>query len=491
MINRFFQKNDMLLLSTTAYILLPVFIFFALWTRVVFTIAFVALILWFLYSQRNSFVKNYQAVFDKSQKIKLAIILVFLFILVILSGAGGIIAQTSDYDKHNAILRDLITHNNPAIIKVPEGESGLLVYYIAYYLPSVVVGKLFGFNAAAMALMLWTYLGVVIGVMWLFRIFKKVSFLPIIVFTFFSGFDIFGTVVSSGRGGLKEIMHKEWWMSPFTLQISSTSSLLNWVPHMFIPAFMLTMLLYFYKDEKAIPDVTYLLVAASFLWSPFICLGLLPFFAYPVIRRLKHSGIKNIISLPSLLCCALMSAVTLLYITSSSTSGFDLKLVFFAYDVSLREIFTAYLMFMLFEVGLLFVLLKNTTQNKKVLYFTMVIFIASTLIHGGANNDFCMRVTIPAFIILFILFTEVFINALNNKKIVVSAICCIMVFLMSYTAINDIAARLIVTDNLFGNYYDELKSVANYHEDHRIYRDQYISLEYSDSLFAKLIMKQK
>ena len=93
---------------------------------------------------------------------------VCLFVLVVLwiyfSGIGSFSFQNGDHIVRNPIFRDLINYKWPVIYDLSKMSQNItsitgtdkvmFVYYFAYWLPSAVVGKIFGEAAANVALYL-------------------------------------------------------------------------------------------------------------------------------------------------------------------------------------------------------------------------------------------------------------------------------------------------------------------------------------------------
>ena len=87
------------------------------------------------------------------------------FAVLIQSGVGGFGPQDMDWHKHNAVLMDLIRSPWPVVYEA-DGDRMALVYYVAYYLPAAVAGKLAGWRAANLALLAWTWIGLTGVLLW-------------------------------------------------------------------------------------------------------------------------------------------------------------------------------------------------------------------------------------------------------------------------------------------------------------------------------------
>ena len=133
--------------------------------------------------------------------------LVFSFLIiftwVFFSGIGGFGFQNLDFLARNAVFHDLINYPWPVIydfsadstLKEMFGNTGALVYYFAYWLPSALVGKLLGWKIANFVLFIWTLVGVSLCILLITRYIGKASILIVLAFVFFSGLDIVGEIM--------------------------------------------------------------------------------------------------------------------------------------------------------------------------------------------------------------------------------------------------------------------------------------------------------
>ena len=146
---------------TIFYLTLPFIIFCMGWLRLSIAIPITALILWAIWQllQHQSPITNSQLPNSQST----FYLLLLTGIWVFLSGVGGYTFQNWDHHWRNAVLHDLITYDWPVIYSSPEkGPITMLVYYVGYWLPAALAGKIFGWQAANFVLFLWTWLGVLL-----------------------------------------------------------------------------------------------------------------------------------------------------------------------------------------------------------------------------------------------------------------------------------------------------------------------------------------
>jgi hypothetical protein len=89
-----------------------------------------------------------------------------------LSGIGGFVGQHSDYDKHNLIFQDLITHDWPVQYQNPIRQNPFLCYYVAYYLPVAALVKALGLTGGWIDGLSfgWGWLGIWLVLAWVARL---------------------------------------------------------------------------------------------------------------------------------------------------------------------------------------------------------------------------------------------------------------------------------------------------------------------------------
>ena len=138
---------------TWIYLTLPFIIFCMGWLRLSIAIPVTALILWILWQLLKQ-APNFDFRFPNSKSAFYLLLLTVLW--VFLSGVGGYTFQNWDHHWRNAVLYDLITYNWPVVYSSPEkGPITMLVYYVGYWLPVALAGKIFGWQVANFVLFLW------------------------------------------------------------------------------------------------------------------------------------------------------------------------------------------------------------------------------------------------------------------------------------------------------------------------------------------------
>lgn len=326
-------------------------------------------------------------------------ILVVAFGWTICVGAGGI-GYPNGYDwwKHNAMLKDLSQKPWPVVYDYPvaglEGEHQALVFYLAYYLPAAVVGKLAGWQAANLALFLWTLAGTFLVLCWVDNLVGARSWASALLFVAASGMDAVGVLLRAHRlPGLGE--HIEWWASVW--QLSSNTTLLFWVPHQALGAWLATaMLVDGALHAKSSPSALLESCGALF-WSPLACLGLLPF----VLARLLRQPAAWLRAWPTWTTFPLLGGILVAFYAALRIS----ILPTFMGSEIFGPLAGNYLLFCALEFGLFWWILRRVaTEEWRALWWmaggSLILIPFARL---GFFNDLVMRVSIPALFVLWIL----------------------------------------------------------------------------------------
>ncbi|MCR5484084.1 MAG: hypothetical protein K6F09_00680, partial [Clostridiales bacterium] len=219
---------------------------------------------------------------EKKTYIIMAAALIIIFIWVFFSGIGKLSFQTEDHRCRNEIFDLLVNNTWPIKYSYADGSSLVLIYYIAFWLPAAVIGKLLGLYAGYLFQVVWAVIGIYLFFMLASAINKKFSLTILLIFIFFSGLDIIGAVYN--RMDLKIGEHLEWWT--YFAQFSSFTTQLYWVFNQSLPAWIITALLYVQKNNKYLVFIVSFSLLASTL--PFI--GLIPFAAYFALSRKYDCG---------------------------------------------------------------------------------------------------------------------------------------------------------------------------------------------------------
>ena len=422
------QKLDRAMYEiSVVYIALPVFIFLAGWLRLVIAVpvCIVFLISMFL-MLRNRPEPVAWHLTAKDRKIIIAALLI-LALWVFFSGIGGFSFQNLDYDDRNAILRDLINKQWPVIYNYPAGSGaviaglgeiplqGILSYYIAFWLPAALFGKLFGWYAANAFIYFWALTGAGLVVYYIFRTLRRASIWSVCILIFFSGLDIVGYILRYKGAVPSLISHIEWWSG---YQFSSNTTLLYWVFNQALVPWLAVLLLLNMKNTKSL----FFMYAMLLLYGPFPFLGMLPFVLWkayqgypipkgsqkiPVFKRAHEfagwfgEGIKRAVSFENIAGGISVLFIVFLYFSNNVSSG---------RYMGFNTITPAYFPFFIFEAGLYLIILFVYFRKYPVYWICLGSLLLIPLFQVGIFQDFCMRVSIPALFMIQLMIQRILLE---------------------------------------------------------------------------------
>ena len=438
------------------YIAIPVIIFFALWTKWYFALVIIACILFGLIMLCRKEYTGYEIEINK-KTLKTMIISLFVIILwAYLSGIGGFVFQNGDHVIRNEIFDILVSYKWPVVKNIDiEGETSTrgIIYYIAFWLPSALVGKTIGLEAGYFFQLLWTVIGLFLFYITLSVFFKKVSLCPLLVFIFFSGLDIVGTFLFSPDAQFFDrSAHIEWWSSFF--QFSSFTTQLFWVFNQAMPLWIVTMLVLLQRDNRHIVFIMGLAV----LYGPFPFIGLVPICIAqmlsgkkPDLKNFKDwiiGLLKETLTIENIICGGIVGITSYLYFKGNSSAQL---IGGSADDRDLKGYFFMYFIFIMLEAGVYFIAIAKASYKKVLFYVSLVSLLIIPFIKIGYGGDFCMRVSIPALVVLYLLFIESF-SEYKTKNDKIGLIALVVIFLLgAVTPFHEINRTVNETKNQYIN----------------------------------------
>lgn len=196
--------------------------------------------------------------------------------LVCMGGAGGVGWQVLDWTKHNAVLADLVDQPWPVAWDV-DGERLGLVYYVAWYLPAALAGKLGGWALANAVLFATTLAGALVAALWVMALARGAPLVAGVVLACFAGLDVLvrlpGWEWELGRAWRKVWwgFASEWWAE--WLHYPGTVGSLFWAPPQLLAAWLATALVIDAARRRDGGFPPALVLALASLWSAFGSLG--------------------------------------------------------------------------------------------------------------------------------------------------------------------------------------------------------------------------
>jgi hypothetical protein len=149
-------------------------------------------------------------------------------------------------------------------------------------------------------------------------------------------------------------------------------------------------------------------------------IGLFPIAVYLCLKNrqktilkseLKNS-FKSLITFQNTIGCFCIFIISYLYLSSNISGG---KFDIFAFDEWYNCI-TWLIYFFLLEAGIYFILVRKIYKNNPIYYIALFSLLIFPFITIGSGMDFCMRATIPALIILYLMVSKTLLSKYYRKK---------------------------------------------------------------------------
>lgn len=404
------------------YVFLPFLIFLFGWVKISIALPMI-LILCYCYLKICSEISEFwMPEWNRENITKIIFIIGIIAIWVYYSGIGKFVFQNVDHPIRNGIFNILVEYQWPVVnfdilnenhVIQNSGKATGLIYYIGFWLPSALVGKILGIRAGYYMQAVWALLGIVLVYYIVCITLKRIAVWPLAILIFFSGLDILGIFLTGADPMDFEVkMHLEWWGTPY--QYSSMTTQLFWVFNQAIPAWVCTMMVYIQKNNRNIVFI----LACCMLTSTFPFVGLLAlvlFFCFSRkydIQIEKKGGMnafkkyviclfKDTCTVQNVVGGGIIGITTFLYLRTNSSGsvimGENTKGPQF--ENSLAKL----IIFLILEIGIYGVLIYKYNKNNALYYFLILCLCIIPPIKVGYSTDFCMRVSIPLLMILIIL----------------------------------------------------------------------------------------
>ena len=360
--------------------------------------------------------------------------LIFLLVIALgwlsLAGVGGVGHQHSDWEKHESILADLVNYPWPVIYNLYD-QPHPLVYYLAYYLPAALVGKVGGWAGAQVTLFVWTYIGLILSMLWFWLLVHKAStkaaYATFLIFIFFSGLDALGKWIDNGFNLFAVMPYRvERWYDMF--EYSANTVLLYWVPNQALTGWIAAGIILYGIVCPWPKRISWLPFGLSMLGTPFVTIGLVPYLLIeflsdqgPLLTRFRrYLTWSNLSGLVFLFFTTLFYASKLYKVSSNITIGIPHGFAISLDSPQLTLDVGKLVLFWIVEVGIYALLIRKSAMSEdriwRWLFVTTFIFLTLLpLYQAGLFNDLIMRASIPALFCLAILVTRaLYGNALGK-----------------------------------------------------------------------------
>lgn len=349
---------------------------------------------------------------------KMIIILCLIIFWTFISGIGGFVWQnTWDHKFRNALFNDLVRYSWPVI-----QNSKALCYYLGFWLPSALVGKIFNLEIGYLFQTFWAILGISITFGIICQHLKKIKISNMILMIFFSGLDIFLYLIFSGLSiresfnGIINGSHLELVTQYFNS--SSNTTLMFWLYNQIIPFWVGIMLILQQENRKSIVFIYSLLL----IFSPFPLVALIPVLVYLIFK--DYEGDKKYDTLWMSMWEKIKSTCT--YENVISIFLFVIVGLFFLSNIAVGEInilninitiVFKYLCYIFFEYIVYLVFIYKKNDRNPILNILIITTFVLPFICLGTSYDFAWRTCIPLSFYIMLLIMKTFQDSDVNKKI--------------------------------------------------------------------------
>lgn len=371
------------------YLLLPNLAFFVGWFRLPY--AAVLIIGFLLLMVREIKKTKSPLVFTAGD---LRFLLVFALIWTTFSGVAGLVAQTADFNAHNAKFFDLFKNEWPNYF--PE-IGRYSCYYFGYFLIPAAMSKLAGALLPS-ALFGWSAIGYFLAAAWVYHLVHKNRCL---LFAFL-------WVKGTGHIIFYALKKSVFLVAPFYMpMIRATFEQSQWVPNQLIPTIIVTCILLHDTFERKMPQDSFMAISLLFIWGIFPAIALCLIFTLICIKKYIIDGsLKDLLSAESFYTYwipLVLLLPTLIYFVSSNGS---LSGALWEFD-SFQKISFFYIIGFFADWVLYFLILhygqrKSPWFDKWFINAFFLLFLLVSFLRIGKNNDWIMRGQIPFFLIIVI-----------------------------------------------------------------------------------------
>lgn len=384
---------------TYVYLFLPFLIFIVGWIRIRFWVPVAATVIFCAWAAWQDTPAFWRPELNRDNAVKILFICAVLAVWVFYSGIGFKVFQNADHPWRNAIFETLVYESWPVYnrdINLDLYQWGTeitsLIYYIGFWMPASVVGKLAGIRAGYAFQMLWAFAGLVLVYYYMCARKRRLTVWPLLLLIFFSGLDTLGMYLIGSR--LLETAadaHIEWWIGFY--QFSSMTTQLFWVFNQALPAWLCTVFMMQQKNNRSLVFI----LASVMLNATFPFVGLLVFVAFwmvgrkyaflkdaPTKERALHwlkSFIKDSCTVQNILGGGIVGMLTYLYLNTNVSAARIKSQSFLSVFESID--WPRYFIFILVEAGIYIILVYKSKKNAGTYYVMLLSLACIPLLRGG------------------------------------------------------------------------------------------------------------
>ena len=341
---------------------------------------------------------------------------ILMVLVLLLSGVGGFCGvQAGDYSRSNAVLGDLINYKWPVIYKIDE-KYYALNYYIGYFIPGALIGKIFAsFRIGEVVMFLWSLIGLNMAFLLFSIINRGASIKMIWAFFCWAGLDCIGYVITS-HSLFWGTQHLEHWANVVGVpnghiaNYQSVATGLLWSIQHYIPAMIATPML-LHSISAGNYKICLFISCALLFWSPLLVVGIVPFAIFFFIY--EKCDWRKFISLANVFAVIFIAFPIILYYKSMDLSAVSGRKNVVRGVTWFFDNWPVLFLFSLLEFGIVAYLLYNALpekMDKNLILISAFTMFVSLFIDYGLCHDFSMRATIIPWIVLFTCFAKALKN---------------------------------------------------------------------------------
>lgn len=431
----------------------PFVLFHLFWLELWFSIpTLVALLIAFWFTQPRR--AEYKV---ESRSVSLRVILSgapIAIIWVFFAGYFGVVfGLTPDWNDLRADLYSTFVQFSwpVSFSEVGGGEERFLLSTPGFYLAPAAISKILGLSGtlAQCVMASWMLAGIALVFGCIMQKFSRVAeqVTALLIFVMFSGLDSIGALLTQDdsveyllTGG-----HLEPWSG--TIQFSSSTTLLFWVPHHALSSWVGVAILDRARNTSKFVGVTILSVALIYLWSPFSAIGLIlvAIVMFGIDRKAKLTDFVGAIPLSVIAAVALVPVHAYYarqvwvprelwwYFSERAFINFGIEEIVRA-DIVLR-----YALFIILEFGIWLAIGFVLKVSKLELALVGVVLVLVSQVVSFGPSDFTMRVSIaPMFLLLMLLLSPITELIAKEGRTILKAAVILVLVVMSWTAVTEV-----------------------------------------------------
>ena len=402
-------------ITAAIYLVLPVIIFFLGYLKIYWGLLFTAVIGVSFYLAIRDVDKDPEGKIKELKNVKfpvtfLVAAFIFAVFVTISNGVGEYMWGPYDHAFRRAILNDLIEYkwpivydpanqSNPVVISLLNlnGKQGF-VYYFTYWLPSALVGKVFGFTAGNIALVIWNSFGIFITLIGMAIYLKRASYATLFTYLCFTGLHVIPYIVSTYIYPYEGWTWIDGWV-PHISFVSNFNNLEN-VYNQVIPCYLIVVMIILAVNNRSLGFIASLI----FAYSPWTTFGMI----IPAAVRIfcpdlkasdKKQNLKNIFSVNNFMTPVILLFAFGFFYSAKSDSMHDQGFTWDYYG-SIWKFIPVYLLFLVIEVLPVAVFAVRRHRRDPMFWAAVGVLLICPFYKITEMNDFVMRATMPALFIL-------------------------------------------------------------------------------------------